>query len=270
MRVDLTCLALVASANAFAIAPRDEDGGIIPRGEDGWHPQTKTPHFFNLKVNDRCDELADPPETEYAQCPFAGYALRLEKGIVVATPYNKWWDPKLPTFFVDSDTQLYTVSKNPLQIYIDDVTGAVKYTEVGWLPPSSTATGFFHTGNNPLQLVDPSPSYLTWPATAGIAFDGYWAFCPLGETGQYQLFTNNRNFDPQGVQKDECRYRALAAVNANPWKKAPSPPHHGGGPPPYDHDGPGEYPDDSDTETGTDGADTDGYTFEDGEDGTEG
>ena len=49
-------------------------------------------------------------ETKKSQCPFDSYAIRLEKGILVATPYNKWWDPKLPTFFVDDDSKLYTVS----------------------------------------------------------------------------------------------------------------------------------------------------------------
>ncbi|KAF1955408.1 hypothetical protein CC80DRAFT_505735 [Byssothecium circinans] len=225
MRVDLVVyLALLGTAaDAYAIAPR---------GDSPWRPKTRDPHFFNLKVNDKCGRWSG--KTKHWQCPLEGYAIRLEKGIAVATPYSPWWDPKLATFFVDDDTQLYTVSKEPLQLYVDGVTGAVKYTKVGWLPPSAISTSFYHTGNNPLSLIDPSPSFLTWPSTLGIAFKGYWAFCPLGETGQYQLFVNNRNFDPQGVRKDRCKYRQLAAVNANPWKKVPSGSYHG---PP--HGGPG-------------------------------
>jgi hypothetical protein len=94
----------------------------------------------------------------------------------------------------------------------------VKYTKVGWLPPSAISTGFYHTGNNPIQLVDPSPSYLTWPSTYGITKGGNFAICPLGSTGQYQVFVNNWNFDQQGVEKRRCKYYALAALNANPWK----------------------------------------------------
>lgn len=101
------------------------------------------------------------------------------------------------------------------------MTGAFKYTKLGWLPPSAISTSFYHTGNNPLGLTNPSPSYLSWPSTVGIAFEGQWAFCPLGETGQFQVFVNNANFAQQGVHKNWCKYRALAAVNANPWQTAP-------------------------------------------------
>jgi hypothetical protein len=91
---------------AVAVAADDDDRGR------NWHPHTKEPHFFNLRINDRCDAFASPtPETQKSQCPFDSYAVRLEKGILVATPYNKWYDPKLPTFFVDDDTCLYTVSQ---------------------------------------------------------------------------------------------------------------------------------------------------------------
>lgn len=101
------------------------------------------------------------------------------------------------------------------------MTGAFKYTKLGWLPPSAISTSFYHTGNNPLGLTNPSPSYLSWPSTVGIAFEGQWAFCPLGETGQFQVFVNNANFAQQGVHKNWCKYRALAAVNANPWQTVP-------------------------------------------------
>jgi hypothetical protein len=117
---------------------------------------------------------------------------------------------------------LEQVSKEPLQLYVDSITGAVKYTKVGWLPPSAISTGFYHTGNNPIQLVDPSPSYLTWPSTYGITKGGNFALCPLGSTGQYQIFVNNWNFDQQGVEKRRCKYYALAALNANPWKSSDS------------------------------------------------
>lgn len=107
-----------AEAAAVAVAGTTGSSGN-DKGKD-WHPQTKQPHFFNLRVNDRCDAFASPtPETLKSQCPFDSYAIRLEQGILVATPYNKWWDPKLPTFFVDDDTQLYTVSPNPSEHDLD-------------------------------------------------------------------------------------------------------------------------------------------------------
>lgn len=131
------------------------------------------------------------------------------------------------------------------------MTGAVKYTKVGWLPPSAISTGWYHTGNNPIQLIDPSPSYLTWPSTYGITKGGNFALCPLGGTGQFQVFVNNWNFDQQGVEKRRCKYYALAALNANPWKQtttyptapaeggytAPTPPKDGYSTPPPPKDG---------------------------------
>lgn len=74
-----------------------------------WKPKSKSPEFFNLRVDEKCNIVDGVAETG-ADCAFNGYAIRLEGGIFIATPYNKWWDPKLPTFFVDDDTQLYTVS----------------------------------------------------------------------------------------------------------------------------------------------------------------
>lgn len=94
------------------------------------------------------------------------------------------------------------VSKDPLQVYIDGVTGALKYTKIGWLPPNAIAISFYHTGNNPLGLVDPSPSYLSWPSTVGGSFFGYpWTLCPLGTTQQYQVFINGDNFGIGGVSR---------------------------------------------------------------------
>ncbi|PVI08384.1 hypothetical protein DM02DRAFT_665738 [Periconia macrospinosa] len=246
---------LLALANAKAIERRDDASSVTnaDSSPDSFHFKTHDPHFIHLEVEDDCkrwkrdddefaededevDEDEDAEEDDDAASRFlpskwgkkkpwttclAGYAIRLEKGIVVATPYKKWYDPKLATMFVDEDTQLYTVSKEPLQLYIDSVTGAFKYTKLGWLPPSAISTSFYHTGNNPLGLTNPSPSYLSWPSTVGIAFNGYWAFCPLGGTGQFQVFVNNANFAQQGVHKDWCRFKRIAAVNANPWKKPP-------------------------------------------------
>ncbi|KAJ4375667.1 hypothetical protein N0V86_007200 [Didymella sp. IMI 355093] len=221
------------AANDYATSPdnadeNDYEGGYEYKNSQGsesnWKPKSKSPEFFNLRVDEKCTtgEAA-------TDCPFNGYAIRLEGGMFIATPYNKWWDPKLPTFFVDDDTQLYTVSKDPLQVYIDGITGALKYTKIGWLPPNAIAISFYHTGNNPLGLVDPSPSYLSWPSTQGGSFFGSpWTLCPLGSTQQYQVFINNENFGiggPAGVAKDPtaCVSRNLAAINANPWKQDSSP-----------------------------------------------
>ncbi|KAF2246441.1 hypothetical protein BU26DRAFT_532287 [Trematosphaeria pertusa] len=208
-------------------------------GHKPWRPKTHEPHFFNLYVNDKChrpedsdyDINSDPPADVYADpialanmkknyCPLEGYAIRLEHGNVIATPYNKWWDPKLPTFFVDDDTQCYTVSKEPLQLYVDSSTGALKYTKVGWMPPNSLSVGFYRTGNNPLGIVGRSPSYFTWPITPGISENnGEWDFCWLGDTKQYQVFVNRDNFESAGVKKNYCVQKRLAAANANPWQK---------------------------------------------------
>ena len=134
-------------------------------------------------------------------------------------------------------------------MYIDGVSGALKYTKIGMLPPNAIAIGFYHTGNNPLGLIDPSPSYLSWPSTQGGSFYGQpWTFCPLGSTQQYQVFINNENFgiggvscsltscsgftyannvlQPAGVAKDACAPGNLAAINANPWQQASPAPYY--------------------------------------------
>jgi hypothetical protein len=89
----------------------------------------------------------------------------------------------------------------PLQVYIDSTSGALKYSKIGWLPSNAISKNFFHTGNNPLGLIDPSPSYLSWPSTVGSLFAGAspWILCPLGGTMQYQVFVNNENFGIGGV-----------------------------------------------------------------------
>ena len=101
-------------------------------GTSTWKPKSKSPEFFNLRVDEKCDVLADGTLEAAADCPFSGYAIRLEGGIFIATPYNKWWDPKLPTFFVDDDTQLYTVS-----VVFSTVTSSVLTRFAGQQGPSS-------------------------------------------------------------------------------------------------------------------------------------
>jgi hypothetical protein len=98
--------ALVSLAAGHAIERRASEA-LAARGDQPWHPLTKSPAFFNLKVNDRCDEYTTPPITN---CPMEGYGIRLAGGNVMATPYDRWWDPTLATFFVDDDTTMYTVS----------------------------------------------------------------------------------------------------------------------------------------------------------------
>lgn len=193
-----------------------------------WRPKTSHPEFFSVRVDEQCDDGEDPA----TECQFDNYAIRLEQGIVIATPYNKWWDPKLPIFFVDDDTELYTVSKKPLQLFVDTVTGALRYAPVGFLPPNSIAFSFYKTGNNPLGNVDPSPAHLSWPSTQGNTLfgDGPWNLCALGNTGQYQVFVSNENYEediPSGVFKDptECQRRSLAAINASPWRTGASAPY---------------------------------------------
>ncbi|KZM20250.1 uncharacterized protein EKO05_0003646 [Ascochyta rabiei] len=220
---------------AYPTDEQDFEDGYSYKNSKGstssWKPKSKSPEFFNIRVDEKCDVVDGVAEAP-ADCPFNGYAIRLEGGIFIATPYNNYFDPKLPTFFVDDDTQLYTVSKDPLQVYIDGITGALKYTKIGWLPPNAIAISFYHTGNNPLGLVDPSPSYLSWPSTQGSSFFGSpWVLCPLGSTQQYQVFINSENFGiggPAGVAKDpgSCVSRNLAAVNANPWKQTSPAPYY--------------------------------------------
>jgi len=116
MRVNVWLYASIGLANASALFPRDVQNAAVKQAEPGeeeegdmsptgWKPKSSSPQFFSLKVDDECtgDELAD-------SCQLAGYGIRLQDGIVIATPYNKWWQSKLPVFFVDDDTQAYTVS----------------------------------------------------------------------------------------------------------------------------------------------------------------
>ncbi|KAJ4316706.1 hypothetical protein N0V94_005319 [Neodidymelliopsis sp. IMI 364377] len=199
-----------AQDSSYPASKDDFEDGYSYKNSKGstssWKPKTKAPEFFNLRVDEACNVVNGVAETP-AECIFNGYAIRLEGGIFIATPYNRYYDPKLPTFFVDDDTQLYTVSKDPLQVYIDAITGALKYTKIGFLPANAIAISFYHTGNNPLGLVDPSPSYLSWPSTQGSTFFGSpWVLCPLGSTQQYQVFINSDNFGIGGVSIHPARH----------------------------------------------------------------
>jgi hypothetical protein len=103
MRLNICFSTIFGLANASALIARQSPSAST-KSASSWRPKTQSPEFFSLKVDEKCDA----GEAE-SKCPFAGYAIRLEDGIVIATPYNKWWDPKLPIFFVDDDTQCYTV-----------------------------------------------------------------------------------------------------------------------------------------------------------------
>ncbi|KAF2623006.1 hypothetical protein BU25DRAFT_425260 [Macroventuria anomochaeta] len=139
-----------------------------------------------------------------------------------------------------------SVSKDPPQVYIDGITGAPRYTKIGWLQSNAIAINFYHTGNNPLGLVDPSPSYLSWPSTQGSSFFGSpWVLCPLGTPSSTRSSSTART-SPAGIVKDpgSCVSRNLAAVNANPWKQespAPSYPLAPGGYPGYSGVSAGDY-----------------------------
>jgi hypothetical protein len=91
-----------------------KDSGYTYQSKNGrkksWKPKAQNPQFFNLRVDDQCvaDALGVPEDP--VNCPFNNYAIRLEGGNFIATPYDRFYDPKLASFFVDDDTSLYTVS----------------------------------------------------------------------------------------------------------------------------------------------------------------
>ena len=99
MRAFLWLSAVIGLINALALDPRDPPKADV----ESWRPKIHSPEFFSIKVDDRCDV------TPGDKCPFASSALRLQDNITIATHYDKWWDPKLPIFLVDDDTQCYTV-----------------------------------------------------------------------------------------------------------------------------------------------------------------
>ncbi|CAA9967016.1 hypothetical protein PTMSG1_10375 [Pyrenophora teres f. maculata] len=175
MRSNLWLLATLGLADAWVLSPRQTRASPAPPSTTPWRPKTNHPEFFSLRVDVPTECSPDATtgsdnnigDGNAADCTFVNYAIRLENGIAIATPYNQWWDPKLPIMFVDDDTKLYTVSKQPLEFYIDTAMGALRYAPVGWLPPNSISTSFYHTGNNPLGVVGPSTAFLSWPSTQG-------------------------------------------------------------------------------------------------------
>jgi hypothetical protein len=100
----LNTAASTLKRRADSASDQSPDVSPVQSDEDGWRPFSRTPDFFSVKIDEACAVNEDP-----TLCPFNNYALRLEKGVAVASPYNRWFDPRLPTFFVDGDTQLYTV-----------------------------------------------------------------------------------------------------------------------------------------------------------------
>jgi hypothetical protein len=115
MRVETWLYDSVDLANAVVLVPRDAVAAAQgPEGNLGapanyempWKPKGKKAEFFSIKFD---DDLGD--ELEGGRCQFDGFAIRLDGGIVIAEEYNKWYDDKLPIFFVDDDTQAYTVSR---------------------------------------------------------------------------------------------------------------------------------------------------------------
>jgi hypothetical protein len=245
MRVDLWLYASLGLANASvlkACVPQDQDAATVIKDIDGFQPKTQDPQFFSLMVDQQCrdDNQPTPPATK--DCTFDGFAVRLENGIVVATRYNRWWSSKLTIFFVDDDKKIrkvrlptfsHTLAVNESrlmilqvsgklqQLFLDAVTGALRYADVGFLPPNSVAVSFYKLGDNPLGNLDPSPAYFAWPSTEGCTSffgQGTWWFCLLS-SGQYQVFVSDANFgDSQqgGVQKVGCTREGLAAINADP------------------------------------------------------
>jgi hypothetical protein len=104
MRVGLWFFTAIGLTDASALLPRVKVA-VPAKSASTWRPRTQDPQFFSLRVDEKCSE-----GEAASACPYAGYAIRLLNGSVIATPYNKWWDPKLPIMFVDDDTKCYTVS----------------------------------------------------------------------------------------------------------------------------------------------------------------
>jgi hypothetical protein len=124
------------------------------------------------------------------------------------------------------------VSKQPLQLFVDLVSGALRYAPVGPLPPNTVAISFYKTSDNVQGIVGPSSAFLSWPSTQGFIinslYDAPWWLCPMDSTNQYKVFINNANWglggnqdDSSDVSKDaqRCQKESLTAINANPWKK---------------------------------------------------
>jgi hypothetical protein len=120
----------------------------------------------------------------------------------------------------------------PLQFYIDLNTGALQYGRLGSLPANAVTISFYKSGDNPLGITSPSPSFLSWPSTQGLTSfalgDGPWWLCPIGpgRIRQFKVYINNQNFGAgnedlsSDVSKDpnQCRRVSLAAINADPFQ----------------------------------------------------
>lgn len=118
MRTDLRFFALLGLANAKGLVSRqdtqaaDFSGGSSAQAVNGkapWRPMTNSPSFFSLEVD--APQCAAGDVAVAADCPYGNLFVRLTNGEVIVTPYNKFFDPKLPIFFVDDDSKLYTVSQ---------------------------------------------------------------------------------------------------------------------------------------------------------------
>jgi hypothetical protein len=109
MKLSLWLSALNGLANASILklqSSRECSGGTVSVDATKlFRSKIYNPRFFSLKIDDTNGEGEAPHKR-----PFVGYTIRLEDGIVVATPYSKWRDLELPILFVDENTQCYTVS----------------------------------------------------------------------------------------------------------------------------------------------------------------
>jgi len=113
MRLDLWLYSSLGLANASVLkarVPQDQDAAAAVQDIDGFQPKTQDPQFFSLMVDQQCrdDNRPVPPATN--DCTFDGFVIRLQNGIVIATRYNRWFSSKLPIFFIDDDTKIYTVA----------------------------------------------------------------------------------------------------------------------------------------------------------------
>jgi hypothetical protein len=147
MRADTWFYAFIGLANASAILPRDVQNAALEQADaqsanaqaesaqsvdaqaadaqaadaqavnsptpPTWTPKTRYPKFFTLKPDVGCSYNQRNSDEG---CPtLSNYGIRLQDGIIIATPYNSYKDWKtdpLDIFFVDSDTQAYSVSRS--------------------------------------------------------------------------------------------------------------------------------------------------------------
>lgn len=123
--VIITISTVLRLAAAHAIEPRDPPHHTNDEhSDDEHHGLQHWPHkphkidFFNLAVDDRCDPYAS--ESYPPGCLFEGYSIKLLGGSVLAVPNDDLNDhkggklrfPKTPVFWVNSKTELYTVSQD--------------------------------------------------------------------------------------------------------------------------------------------------------------